>query len=59
MALVCTVLANIHRGKRRPFKIDDFMPQRRRQDAPLLPSSLLLGHLRAWAESFKRVKRKG
>jgi hypothetical protein len=34
------VLANIHRGKRRPFKEDDFMPK---------PQVSLLDKARGWA----------
>lgn len=49
-ALVCTLLANIHRGKnKRPFKIEDFMPQRR--------GNRTVRREQTWQEQLEMVKK--
>jgi len=48
-ALICTVMANIHRGKnRKPFRVEDFVPDRRgKRKAP---------RQQTWEEQLALVK---
>jgi hypothetical protein len=50
IARICMVLANIHRGKRRPFKEDDFMPK---------PQVSLLDKARALVLQAKMLNKMG
>lgn len=31
-ALICSVIANVHRGKGKPYKPDDFMPKEKKKE---------------------------
>ena len=44
-ALLATVFANIHRGKRKAFKIDDFMPRKKQTTEQMLKQVEMLNQL--------------
>jgi len=55
-ALICTILANINRGKRRPFKLEDFMlvkPKYRGHSKPAQSSKSMLAIVEMMNMAFK------